>query len=415
MSSNLFRNEVLEESQQKALGNVVLLNHKAFFITTIIITLATLLLAMILGYGTYSRKESVVGYLVPDKGALRVYAPLRGVIDEQYIIDGDFVEKGQELLLIATEKGMKNGNNVNEELIRQLDEQLQNLKQRIEDESSLFIKEGEQLQLLKQNLNSELKQLKRQEGTQLEQLELAKDNWEKYKNFKERGLVREAEVSSRHNIYLTNKSSLDTTKRLQISKQSELLDVNKKLAQLPLRKSSLLQQLESSKAQINERVIELESNKSYIVKAPITGRVTSLQVNPGQAVDGAKSMLTIIPENTTLYAQLFLPSRAIGFVNKEQQVLMRYDAFPYQRYGLYEGSIEKVAEAVINPSEVGIPLPFQEPVYRVKVELKSQHVDAYGKKMSLQAGMSLNADIILDERSLGEWLLEPVYSLRGRL
>ena len=116
-----------------------------------------------------------------------------------------------------------------------------------------------------------------------------------------------------------------------------------------------------------------------------------------------------------LYAELYLPSRAIGFVNEGQKVMLRYDAFPYQRYGLYEGTVSSIASAVINPNEASNLIQSQEPVYKVNVELKEQFVTAYNKKMPLQSGMSVNADIILGERSLAEWLLEPIYSLRGKI
>ncbi|MBL4772372.1 MAG: HlyD family efflux transporter periplasmic adaptor subunit, partial [Alcanivoracaceae bacterium] len=167
--------------------------------------------------------------------------------------------------------------------------------------------------------------------------------------------------------------------------------------------------------QLNERQIELEGSESYAIKASIDGRITSIQVHPGQSVSPQKSLLTIIPNDTELYAELFLPSRAIGFINVGQQVLLRFDAFPYQRFGLYEGTVEQVAQAVINPDEAEIPLPTPDPVYRVKVSLSSQFVKTYGKSLSLQAGMSLTADIILEERTLGEWLFAPIYSLRGKL
>jgi len=184
---------------------------------------------------------------------------------------------------------------------------------------------------------------------------------------------------------------------------------------LPLRKKNTIQGLQSSLTQLNEREIELEGNESYAIKAPINGRVTSVQVHPGQSVSQQKSLLTIIPLDTVLYAELFLPSRAIGFIREGQKVLFRYDAFPYQRFGLYEGIVLQVAQAVITPEEAGIPLPTNEPVYRVKVSLGSQFVETYGKRLALQSGMSLSADIILEERSLGEWLFAPIYSLRGKL
>jgi membrane fusion protein len=67
------------------------------------------------------------------------------------------------------------------------------------------------------------------------------------------------------------------------------------------------------------------------------------------------------------------------------------------------------------PGEPASGLVFQEPVYKVTAALESQHVEAYGKEIPLRPGMILSADVVLDRRSLFEWLLEPVYSLRGKI
>ena len=62
-----------------------------------------------------------------------------------------------------------------------------------------------------------------------------------------------------------------------------------------------------------------------------------------------------------------------------------------------------------------MPVALQEPVYRVQVALDQQEIRAYGTTVPLQSGMLLNADIVLEQRSLLSWLLEPILSLKGRL
>jgi membrane fusion protein len=59
-------------------------------------------------------------------------------------------------------------------------------------------------------------------------------------------------------------------------------------------------------------------------------------------------------------------------------------------------------------------MELKEPVYRVTVELNKQDVFAYGENFPLQAGMMLEADIILDKQSLFEWIFEPLMSMKGR-
>lgn len=94
---------------------------------------------------------------------------------------------------------------------------------------------------------------------------------------------------------------------------------------------------------------------------------------------------------------------------------MRYDAFPYQRFGLYKGEVTQYSKSILLPNEVSTPVPVNEPVYQVHVKLASQAVSAYGAEVPLQSGMLLSADIVLEQRSLLNWLFEPILSLRGRL
>ena len=126
-------------------------------------------------------------------------------------------------------------------------------------------------------------------------------------------------------------------------------------------------------------------------------------------------MLTILPADAQFKAELFIPTRAIGFIKPGQAVLLRYSAFPYQRFGLYKGTIDKVTEVILSPDELHVPVKLEEPVYRVSVTPEKQAISAYGRQFNLQAGMLLEASIILEGRSLGEWLLAPIYSLRGRI
>lgn len=95
---------------------------------------------------------------------------------------------------------------------------------------------------------------------------------------------------------------------------------------------------------------------------------------------------------------------------------IRYDAFPYQKFGLYEGVVEGVAKTPLLPGELlNTPVHLQEPVYRVTARLSEQGVRAYGQAIPLKSGMTLTADVELAERRLWQWLLEPIFSLKGRL
>ncbi|MCF6319310.1 MAG: HlyD family efflux transporter periplasmic adaptor subunit [Proteobacteria bacterium] len=413
--NKLFRSETIENNRQRMFGDVILIQPISFWVFTLSILLIVVVVTVFLVYGTFARRETVLGFLVPDKGVARLYSPYGGIVESKNVIDGQFVKKGDALLEISTSKSSFDDISINQQLIQTIISRKQALSNQMEDESLVFDSELKSLKVALQNINDEMYQLEQQLSVQKQQLDLARLQKDKYTMLKKKNLIVDAELTQKKNSYFSAKSNLDSIKRQNISKQGEKNNILKQIEQLPLKKKNTIQGLQSNLTQLNERHIELEGNESYAIKATIDGRVTSIQVHPGQSVTQQKSLLTIIPDDTVLYAELFLPSRAIGFINVGQQVLFRYDAFPYQRFGLYEGTVEQVAQAVINADEAGIPLPSQEPVYRVKVSLNSQFVETYGKSLSLQAGMSVSADIILEERSLGEWLFAPIYSLRGKL
>lgn len=412
---NLYRNEAVKNSSTRLFGKIVISNSVSNTVLTygVLFSIAVIVLYLVLA--TYSRKQIVSGYVLPNKGALKVYAPYLGTIERKLILDGDYINKGDVLLEVSTGKFNGTSSTVNEQLIKEIETRISNLLDRAINEEELFIAEQKQLEEKIANLSDELSHIYEQIRTQNKLVVASKEEWGKYKGFRKRGLVREADVTARQTAYLNNQSSLESINRVKLNKELELSQAKNQLKQLPVNIEQRKGELESTLAQLQERIIELKGASSYTVRAPVSGRVTALQVNTGQTVDASKPLLTIIPEDTVLYAELYLPSRAIGFVDEGQKVLLRYDAFPYQRYGLYEGRISKIASAVINPNEASMPVHSQEPVYKVNVELKDQFIKAYGKNMPLQSGMSVNADIILDERSLGEWLLAPLYSLRGRI
>jgi membrane fusion protein len=101
-------------------------------------------------------------------------------------------------------------------------------------------------------------------------------------------------------------------------------------------------------------------------------------------------------------------------------VLLRYQAFPYQKFGFYEGHIVDISRSALSPSELPQQLSgltslygSTEPVYRITVVLAKQTATAYGQPVALQPGMQLEADVLIETRSLIEWALDPLYTLTG--
>ena len=123
----------------------------------------------------------------------------------------------------------------------------------------------------------------------------------------------------------------------------------------------------------------------------------------------------IIPQGGKLEAELLAPSRSIGFIEPGLDVQLQLQAYPFQRFGMLHGLIKSVSSTVLGPAEISIPgLSIQEPVFRVRVTLNRELMDAYGKSYPLQPGMLLSADVGFDRRTLLQWLFDPIYAVSRR-
>ncbi len=145
------------------------------------------------------------------------------------------------------------------------------------------------------------------------------------------------------------------------------------------------------------------SDQPQPVLAQSSGRIANLMVNTIEQVQSDTLLFSIIPTDSPLQAILYVTSRAYGLIKPGQSVNLRYAAFPYQQFGHAQGRISQVATAALMPNEVGFGLRFAEPVYRVVVTLEQQQVGEH----PLQSGMLLNADILLQTRSMIAWLFSP--------
>ena len=138
------------------------------------------------------------------------------------------------------------------------------------------------------------------------------------------------------------------------------------------------------------------------IRAPEDGVVTAILAHPGQTIATGAPMLKIVPQHAPMQAELLAPSSAVGFIHEGGRVLLRYSAFPYQKFGGYWGTVVSVSRAAMNADEVkGLlageaPSKQSGPFYRVIIEPDSQKVSIYGEEHSLPAGMQVHAYAMLE-------------------
>jgi len=186
------------------------------------------------------------------------------------------------------------------------------------------------------------------------------------------------------------------------------------LAELPRQEASALAELRRQQWEIKQRQIEIRGRGRMEIRAPVDGRVTVVRARTGGQTRTDVPLLTIRPRGSKLEVRLLVPTTAIGFVEPEQQLRVMYDAFPYQHFGTHGARLISVANDLVYPGEDTGPFMSKSPVYRAIAQLEAQTIEAGNRQIQLRHGMSLKADIVLENRSLLDWLLEPILSLSHR-
>ena len=412
--TSLFRHEVVDFQEiERQFGRAILLQPISLKVITWLLVSVVALSLFLLVVGQYSRKATVSGYLIPSVGTAKIFALQRGTITKVDVTEGQEVQEQQPLLTIDTTQISATGEDVNAAILRTLLGQRDELNSQIAGETQRQASERQRLTLLIQGAKDEITQLEGKIPLQQERIKIIESLVASVAKLEAKGIVTTVEFKRRQSEALDLKQNLNSLRQQLAARQNQLTDTQYTLNQLPIVIAEKIQLLRNELSSVEQRISEINGRRAFVIRAPITGRVSALQASSGKLAEPNQLQLEIIPAST-LKAELLVPSRSIGFVRVGQPVGIRYDAFPYQNFGRYKGTITEISHNILTRSDVSSGfITLEEPVYRVTAALDRQDVSAYGKSMPLQAGMLLKGDVILDKRSLMQWVLDPLLSIKG--
>ncbi|MBT3136538.1 HlyD family secretion protein [Alteromonas sp. ALT199] len=417
MRTELFRKEVIEEQSNAAVGSFLMTPKP--IISAIAGLLVTWIVAVVvyLNMESYSRKASVNGWLEPSHGVFKLYSDARrGKVLNVLVSEGQLVEKGAPLIKISYSSKDALGNRISTQLLIELEAKQNRTYQSIQRLRALHLSQ-------QQRLEEQLSQAKR-DSTALEavvalsqsQWLLASKQWDKAKTLLDQGNISRADFENQTLQRLTAEQQLTLAKKDWRSEQANIADLTHELGTLPQQQANEMATVENTYSDLTQQIVNHKSNTEETVYAPHTGVVSGLHVKTGYTVDSSRPLLTLLPENTDIQARIAVPVRSAGFLRKGQALHIRYDAFPYQKFGVQSGEIVKISPSLVLPGELSdVPISISEPAYLVTATLSTNEILAYGNRISLKAGMTFSADVNLSQRTLMEWLMEPLYSITGKL
>jgi len=422
----LFRREVLE-AQRTHLGTIRLSRPLGFSLAAGIAAVMALSLTSFAIWGEVNRKARLPGLLVPSLGSLQLSAPQAGTVVDLPVQEGDEVTAGQVLVVLDVGRGGQNGDTASQialslaERRRSLDSEraLRELAARHRDET---------LSARVRNLEADQRQARAEVELAQRRVQLASTTVDRFRQLSRDGFVAESQAQQKQEEFIDLQSRAQAARRTLGAVDRELENLRAESAGNEMQLRTELEQLQRNVAMLEQEMAENETRGRLHVRAPQAGTISASVLRLGQSVQAGQTLLTLVPMDeqkpeAALRAELYAPSRAMGFVRPGQQVWLRFAAFPYQKFGMGEGRILGASRTPILPQDLPAgqsqallgAAQSHEPLYRVDVELMAQNVMAYGQAQPLKAGMALEADVLQDRRAVWEWVMEPMLAASAKL
>ncbi|MFK8077682.1 MAG: HlyD family secretion protein [Granulosicoccus sp.] len=410
----LFRKEVLEQRSSRLYGSVFIAVPMRFSIITGFLFGIIAIAVVFLSIASFSRIEAVVGAIVPSKGIVHVLAPASGVLTDLELLEGQSVYKGQVIGVITSATAVAGQGTRTEAELNSIQEQLRRLEDQTTVSASISELEIAALERRHQELTTRHIQATNMLNLEQNKFSEAKSAFARFNKMYKNGLLDAESLSQKNISRITARQDVERLKSQITAIELESNNIEFEKEEINARTKLEQLRLEAEQLSLQGQLDILVGKQIFEVVAPASGKVAVILVSSGYNVSHGRKLLSILPEESELQAELYVPSRAIGFVEPGQDVRLLLDAFPYQRFGAQLGSISQVSSSVILPGGPDLLVDVQEPFYRVIVKLDRGSISAFDKEIPIQVGMRLSANIVLEERSIFTWLLEPLLSVTRR-
>ncbi|WAC74058.1 HlyD family efflux transporter periplasmic adaptor subunit [Roseateles sp. SL47] len=412
----LFRAEAQAAQQQAWLGSVQL--HRPVTLRW----LSVLALGGVIAVGAflftteYTRKARVNGLLVPERGVVRLSVPQSATVLARPVQDGQQVREGEVLFVLSLDSADPTGDG----LSQTLRERERSLGAAQAQQRELAQRQAASLRDRLETLKKTLQQADAELQLHLQRESLSQLSLGRLESLAKDQFVSSAQVQAKREELLGLQAQRQSLARERENLHREALGLQAELLSLPLKTEVQQGELTRDLAALKAQGMETEARRRLVIRAPSDGQVSTVLAAPGQMVQAGAQLAALLPAHTPMQAHLYAPSSAVGFLRPHQAVRLRYQAFPYQKFGQQEGEVLQVSRTPLPAAELaqlGLPAAMAqgEPMYRITVQLQRQSVEAYGQDQALSPGMLLEADVLLERRRLIEWIFEPLLSLARRV
>lgn len=429
MRRSLFRVEALKSKQISPLGKVVLIQPISFYLLTVCAVLSAVTILIFSYFIEYSKRIQVAGILLPQKGLIKIQSPRPGIVIERRVREGQHVSAGDVLYVLSGEimssdpkkPGEKKA--ISTAILDALSAQHDSMKkERAKLPETYGLQYGHLLRR-KSNLDLELQKVDQEIALQIKRIDSAALQQQRYLKLEAQGYLSPLASQQKNDDVLDQQSRLENIRRGRLSLIREIADAGNELTLLASKSTRERAEYDRKIFELDQTSAAAQSASRILITAPQSGTVAAVLVESGQMINN-QTMLTVLPENSELEAQLFVPGTAVGFVKIGDKLSLRIAAYPYLKFGKIEGRVMEVSQTSISPQEMPGQLnPMKrsaldsngEAMFRVKVAMNKQTFSINGTPRPMLSGMEFDTEIVQERRSLLGWILEPLYRFKESL
>lgn len=369
---------------------------------------------------TTARKAEASGVLLPNEGLIRVRPGQAGIVTQVRVKEGQKVKAGDVLFVLSNERNIGTQQSAESTISTLLQSRRDSYGDELLQASQQSTQRVAAAQKKAAALLEEGGRLDSQIVLQRSRVGLVTQAFQRFKDLHLRNYISAAQLEEKEGELLDQRQRLADLERLKGINKRDYASAEADYRDLQYQAQRDEAALKRNALAIQQDLAESEARREIQVIAPMAGTVTAIAAEIGKPVSADSTLTSVLPAGSELEAEIYAPSRSVGFIKPGMKVLLRYQAYPYQKFGQYEAVVHEVAGTSMSAQELTLPgaavvtNQTSEPLYRIRLKLKQQSVLAYGKPVNLKPGMLLDASIILEHRRLYEWVLEPLFSISGR-
>ncbi|RZI84386.1 MAG: HlyD family efflux transporter periplasmic adaptor subunit [Rubrivivax sp.] len=416
MSEPLFRTEALEARQDSWIGASAQIRPVTGWTLTLFLGAMAAAAVLLLVFGSYTKKERVQGIIQPREGLAQITVPEAATVTSVKVKDGQVVKAGDVLMAVSQERFSDEGS-TSLLVAKNLSEQRARLEDQVRGQADADAANRAAIAQRMQRARSDLVHLAEEARMLSQQIASSRKLLDGIKPLLEDHVISEFQYEQQRAQMLEQSARLQALERQRSAVQAELSMAGEELKSTEARTAAERASLGRTMLTVQQEGMQRRAAQVTQLRAPVDGTVSALIATPGMNVDPRTVLATVVPQHAKLEAVLYVPSTAIGLVKPGQHVRLSYDAFPYQKFGQYGGTVLSISASDVVPREASLQ-PQQgdtRALFRVRLGLERETVDAYGTAVPLRPGHTMTADIEIDRRRLIRWIFDPLFAFGNRL